>query len=48
MPPTAVTLRELDAQSREPAGAWLMGLLAAAAVVVAILAARWTRTVRRA
>jgi hypothetical protein len=48
MPPTAVTLRELDAQSREPAGAWLTGLLAAAALVVAILVARWTRTVRRA
>jgi CSLREA domain-containing protein len=44
MPPTAVTLRELDAQGGEPAGAWLMGLLAAAALVLAALVARRTRT----
>jgi hypothetical protein len=48
MPPTAVTLRELDAQGGEPAGAWLMGLLAAAALVLAALVVRRTRTLHGA
>jgi hypothetical protein len=48
MPPTAVTLRELDAQGGEPAGAWLTGLLAAAALVLAALVARRTRTIPNA
>jgi hypothetical protein len=48
MPPTTVTLRELDAQGGEPAGAWLMGLLAAAALVLAALVVRRTRTLHGA
>jgi CSLREA domain-containing protein len=44
VPPTAVTLRELDAQGGEPAGAWPAALLAAAALALAALAARRNRS----
>jgi hypothetical protein len=48
MPPTAVTLRELVAQGGEPANAWLMGLLAAAALAFAALIARRFRAINGA
>ena len=48
MPPTAVTLSELDAQSGKPFGAWLVGLLAAAALALAALVARRTRMIHGA